>query len=161
MVFIFNEFLFIVINYILDIIIFSEIWLKDNLLLMEYVVIFGFNIEFCSWDIIRGGGVGVYIKDIIKYKCRYDIENFFLELEYLWIEVFGRNRYSKVLVGVIYRLCCVFDVSWFESFEIFLVYLIVVWDGMLIIIGGINFDLLKLEDNFVKWYSGIFDVFEL
>ena len=37
--------------------------------------------------------------------------------------------------------------------------LTVTWDRMLIITGDTNFDLLKPEDNLVKQYSGILDVF--
>ena len=128
---------------------------------MEYVAISGFNTEFRSPDTIRGGGVGAYIKDTIKYKRRHDIENLLPELEHLWIEVPGRNRHSKALVGVIYRSRRVLDASWFESFETLLAHLTVTWDGMLIITGDTNFDLLKPEDNLVKRYSGILDVFHL
>ena len=157
----FNEFLLTVTNHTLDIITLSETWLKDNPLLMEYVAIPGFNTEFRSRDTIRGGGVGAYIKDTIKYKRRHDIENLLPELEHLWIEVPGRNRHSKALVGVIYRSRRVLDASWFESFETLLAHLTVTWEGMLIITGDTNFDLLKPEDNLVKRYSGILDVFDL
>ena len=59
----------------MDIITLSETWFKGNPFLMEYVTIPGFNTKFCSRDTIRGGGVGAYIKDTIKYKLRRDIEN--------------------------------------------------------------------------------------
>ena len=157
----FNEFLLTVTNHTLDIITLSETWLKDNPLLMEYVAIPGFNTEFRSRDTMRGGGVGAYIKDTIKYKRRHDIENLLPEREHLWIEVPGRNRHSKALVGVIYRSRRVLDASWFESFETLLAHLTVTWEGMLIITGDTNFDLLKPEDNLVKRYSGILDVFDL
>ena len=71
----FNEFLLKVNNYTLDIITLSETWFKDNPFLMEYVTIPGFNTKFCSRDTIRGGEVGAYIKDTVKYKLRRDIEN--------------------------------------------------------------------------------------
>ena len=71
----FNEFLLTVNNYTLDIITLSETWFKDNPFLMEYVTIPGFNTKFCSRDTIRGGEVGAYIKDTIKYELRRDIEN--------------------------------------------------------------------------------------
>ena len=54
-------------------------------------------------------------------------------------------------------MCCILDdASWFESFKILLT---VTWGRMLIITGDTNFDLLKPEDNLVKQYSGILDVF--
>ena len=89
-------------------------------------------------------------------------ENLLPELEHLWREVPGRNKHNKVLVGVIYRSCCKLDdASWFESFETLLAHLTITWDGMLIITGETNFDLLKLEDNLAKRYSGILNVFGL
>lgn len=71
----FNEFVLIVNKYFFDIIILSEIWLKDNKDWLEYVFFFGFLKEFWNWDNIKGGGVGVYICDNIKYKWWKDIEN--------------------------------------------------------------------------------------
>ena len=74
----------------------------------------------------------------------------------------GIGAYIKdTTVGVIYRSRRVLDASWFESFETLLAHLTVTWDGMLIITGDTNFDLLKPEDNLVKRYSGILDVFHL
>ena len=74
----------------------------------------------------------------------------------------GIGAYIKdTMVGVIYRSRRVLDASWFESFETLLAHLTVTWDGMLIITGDTNFDLLKPEDNLVKRYSGILDVFHL
>ena len=59
--------------------------------------------EFRNREGKRGGGVGVHIKENINYKRRRDIENAHPELEHLWIEVPGRNKYSRALVGVIYN----------------------------------------------------------
>ena len=59
--------------------------------------------EFRNREGIRGGGVGVHIKENINYKRRRDIENAHPELEHLWIEVPGRNKYSRALVGMIYN----------------------------------------------------------
>ena len=129
---------------------------------MDNVGIPGFNTEIRSRDTIRGLGYGAYIKDTIKYKRKRYIENLLAELEHLWREIPGRNKHSKALVEVIYRSCRILDdASWFESFETLLAHLTVTWDGMLIITGDTNFYLLKPEDNLVKRYSGILDVFGL
>ena len=42
-----------------------------------------------------GGGVGIFLKQEIKFKCRYDLEN---HLESLWIEICLKNSKS-VLIG--------------------------------------------------------------
>ena len=46
-----------------------------------------------------GGGVGIFLKQEIKFKCRYDLEN---HLESLWIEICLKNSKS-VLIGCHYR----------------------------------------------------------
>ena len=51
---------------------------------------------------MRSGGVGIYIKDTIKFKCRKDIENRMPDLEHLWVELPGKNKNSRLLAGVIY-----------------------------------------------------------
>lgn len=95
----FNEFLLIVNSYPLDIIALSETWLKDQPQLMECVSIPGYATEFQHREGVKGGGVGVYIKEDIKYKRRVDIEKLHPELEHLWLEVLGRHTHSKALVG--------------------------------------------------------------
>ena len=64
----FDEFALTVNTYPLDIIALSETWLKNHKLLMEYVNLPGFVTEFRNRVDTRGGGVGIYIKDTIKYK---------------------------------------------------------------------------------------------
>lgn len=109
--------------------------------------------EFWNREGIRGGGVGVYIKENINYKCCCDIENVYLEFEYLWIEVFGCNKYSRVLVGVIYNFECMFSFfDWLNSLENLFGYLIVYWDGMLMFIGDINIDMFCFFDYLMKRY---------
>jgi exonuclease III len=131
----FNEFLLTVNSYALDIIALSETWLKDNPQLMEYVSIPGYATEFRHREDIKGGGVGVYIKEDIKYKRRLDIEKLHPELEHLWLEVPGRNIHSKALVGVMYRSIRMLSTAkWLESLESLLSQLTVTWDGMLILI---------------------------
>ena len=158
----FNEFLLTVNRYPLDIITLSETWLKDNHLLMEYVSIPGYTTEFRNRESIKGGGCGAYIKENINYKRRRDIENLFPELEHLWLEVPGRNKHSKALVGVIYRSNLIMNAtSWLERFERLLGHLTVTWDGMLILTGDCNINMLKPNDSLTKQYQGILDVFGL
>ena len=67
----------------IDITTMSKTWLKNNLHLTKYVTTPGYNCLFHNLNAIRGGGVGVYIKDHIKYKRRSDIENKEPQIEHL------------------------------------------------------------------------------
>ena len=65
-----------------------------------------------------------------------------LELEHLWIEVPGRNKCSRALVGVIYNSERMLGPSdWLNSLENLLGYLTVYWDGMLMLTGDININI--------------------
>ena len=55
---------------------------------------------FRNRDIIRGGGVGIYLRDNIKFKRRKDIEKLQPDMENIWLEIPGRNKNSKLLLGV-------------------------------------------------------------
>ena len=46
-----------------------------------------------------GGGIGIFLKQEIKFKRKYDLEN---HLESLWIEICLKNSKS-VLIGCYYR----------------------------------------------------------
>ena len=81
----------------------SETWLKSNQLLLQHVTIPGYCNAFRHRDNTKGGGVGIYVRDTIKFKRRKDIEGRYSELEHLWIELPGRNRNSKILLGTIYH----------------------------------------------------------
>ena len=59
----------------------SETWLKNNPHLLNYVTIPEYSNIFRNRDDIRGGGVGVYLRDAIDFKRRTDIENIEPELE--------------------------------------------------------------------------------
>ena len=77
--------------------------LKENNLLLQHVAIPGYVHAFNNRDRLRGGGVDIYIKESIKFKRRYDIEKRYPSMEHLWIEIPGRNRHSKLLLGTIYE----------------------------------------------------------
>ena len=158
----FNELLLTVNSYPLDIVALRETWLRDQPQLLDYVSIPGFVTEFQNREGIRGGGVGVYIKENINYKRRRDIEYAHPELEHLWIEVPGRNKYGRALVAVIYNSERMLSPSdWLHSLENLLGYLTVCWDGMLMLTGDINIDVLRPSDHLAQRYQGILDMFEL
>ena len=86
-------------EYPIDILTMSETWLKNNPHLRSHVGISGYNCVFRNRDEIRGGGVGAYLRKEIEYKRRQDLENKDPQLEHLWLEIPGRNRHSKLLLG--------------------------------------------------------------
>ena len=95
----FNEFQLGINKYRFDVITLSETWLKNNPELLEYVKIPGYQMEYRNRENMKGGGVGMYIRENIKFSRRRDLENLHPDLEHLWIEIPGRNKHSKVLIG--------------------------------------------------------------
>jgi hypothetical protein len=77
----FNELLATVNFYPLDIITLRKTWLKDNPSFLEYVAIPGY-------------------RESIKFKHRKDLENLQPDLEHLWLEIPGKNKHSKALIGI-------------------------------------------------------------
>ena len=139
----FNEFALIVNKYPLDIITLSETWLKDNKDRLEYVSFPCFSKDFRNRDNIKGGGVGAYIRDNIKYKQRKDIENTQPDMEHLWLEIQGKSKHSKLLLGNFYRSEAMHRPSvWLDKFEDLISYITTQWDGLLVRTGDMNFDLL-------------------
>ena len=129
----FDELLLTIEQYPFDVISMSETWLKDNPLLLNHVTIPGYNCEFRSRDSIRGGGVGAYIKETLTFKRRSDIEAKEPDLEHLWLEFPGRNKHSKLLLGTMYRSEKNADLSRMAT---------ATWDGLMIVAGDFNIDLL-------------------
>ena len=78
----FDEFILTINQFPFDIITLSETWLKDNRHLLDYVSIPGYVNLFRNRDIIRGGGVGIYLRDNIKFKLRKDIEKLQPDMEH-------------------------------------------------------------------------------
>ena len=99
----FDELLVTIKEYSFDVIAMSETSLKNNPHLLNYVTIPGYSILYRNRDNIRGGGVGIYIKESLNFKRRADVEEIEPELEHIWLEINGRNKHSKLLWGVMYR----------------------------------------------------------
>ena len=95
----FDELILFIKEYPNDVITMSETWLKNNPHLLNYVTIPGYSNIFRNRDDILGGWVGVYLRDAIDFKRQTDIENIESELEHIWLEIPGRNRHSKLLLG--------------------------------------------------------------
>ena len=60
----------------------------------------GYSSYYKNQDEWRGGGVGMYIKDIIKHKERQDFELDKI-IEYMWVEYQGKSK--NYLVGAFYQ----------------------------------------------------------
>ena len=137
----FNEFLLTMKTYPMDVALLSETWLRDQKELLDYVSTDGYATEFRHRVATKVGGVGAYIKENVAYRRRFDIEKTQPDLEHLWLELPGRNRHSKQLLGVIYRSDLLMTAShWLEC---------------------INFDLIGRPDSLVTRYSNTLDMFGL
>ena len=152
----FDELLLKIKQYPFDVISMSETWLKENPLLLKHVTILGYNCEFRSRNSIRGGGVGAYIKETLTYKRKSDIEAKELDLEHLWLELPGRNKNSKLLLGTMYRSERMLNsTKWLERFKNLLGHLTATWDGPIVVKGDINIDLLRPNKPITSQYQFI------
>ncbi len=126
-------------SYPFDVVALSETWLKENKLLLDYVNIPGYDLIYNNRETIRGGGVGFYVKQTLKYKRRKDIEEKSKDLEHVWMELPGHNKNSRLLVGVIYRSekMLTFD-DWLNKFEELLCFIKATWDGPIYLTGDTN-----------------------
>ena len=149
-------------EYPIDILTMSETWLKNNSHLLSHVAIPGYNCVFRNRDEIRGGGVGAYLREEIEYKRRQDLENKDPQLEHLWLEILGRNRHSKLLLGTIHRSERMLDYNtWIEKFENLLAYITTEWDGVLLIMGDFNIDLLDYHSTRTVRYKNMLNCYNL
>ena len=158
----FNEFLLTVKQFPMNVITLSETWLKNNPALLEYVSVPGYSAVFRNRESIKGGGVGAYMHESIQFKRRCDIENLHPDLEHLWLELPGRNKHSKALIGIMYRSKLKLSESdWLEGVESLLGYLTMSWDGLLVVTGDVNIDMRKPSDNLTRKYQTLLEVFSL
>ena len=105
----------------------------------------GNQFSYRNRDEKRGGGVGVYIKDCITYKIRNDIISLDDSLEYLWVEVKGKNKKSPYLIGVVYQPSSenAKKIEWIEKIDAVLSSIKSTWDGTISLAGDTNIDLLS------------------
>ena len=157
----FNEFYITLAKYPFDVVALSETWLRQNKMLLDYVQIPGYELLYNNRENMRGGGVGFYIKDTVKFKRRKDIENRMPDLEHLWVELPGKNKNSRLLAGVIYRSEKLLPLNdWLEKFEDTIGYIKTTWDGPIMIAGDMNIDLLSPDTN-CRNYQGLLKQFSL
>ena len=149
----FNEFSLMVEQYKFDIITLSETWLKDNQLLLDYVSIPGYDLLYNNRDKTKGGGVGCYIKSEIKYKRRKDLESLHPELEHLWLEIPGRNKHSRLLLGTVYRSNLMLPFSeWISKFQNIVSVIKCTWHHPFVITGDMNINTIDVTNSETKIY---------
>ena len=158
----FDELLVTMNEYPFDVVTMSETWLKNNPHLLSYVNIPGYCSIFWNRDRVRGGGVGAYVREGISFKRRFNIENIESDLEHLWIEIQGRNKHNKMLLGVVYRSERILDFqTWLDRAENLFSQLSVLWDGLLVINGDMNVDMLKPENPETRKYNDMLESMNL
>ena len=98
----------------------------------------------------------------INFKRRTDIEKIEPELEQIWVEICGLNKNSKLLLGVMYRSNRMQDFqTWIDKSENVISQLCTEWDGLLVITGDFNIDLLRPEQPQVKQYIDMLESLNL
>ena len=149
-------------TYKYDIITLSETWLKNNHHLVEHVQIPGYQIDYRNRDNMRDGGVGVYIKEHIKFKRRHDIEKIVDSFEHMWFEFSGKNKYSSFLLGILYQPHSdnASKELWLNHLEHLISNIMIKWDGVMILAGDTNIDLLK-QPQVADKYMRILATFKL
>jgi len=135
-----NNFLSII-NTDLDFICLSEIWFT-RYTITNLFTISDFTFLFKLGKIENHGGVGMYIRNSIKFK-QIDLELEFADS--LWIEVDLKTSKKKCLVGCLYRSQKFDAISFIKEIELFLIshknkYF------KIIILGDTNIDVNNLND---------------
>ena len=78
-------------EHLFDILTLSEMQLKDDVNLLNYVQIPGYKFSYRNRNEKRGEGVGLYIKDSIEYKVRHGLNKIDESIKHLWMECKGNN----------------------------------------------------------------------
>ena len=145
-----------------DVISLSETWLRDDRNLLQYINVPGYQFEYRNRNSKRGGGVGVYLKNHMKYKTRNDIVKIDETIEHLWLEIQGKNKNNSYLLGVFYQPNSVESekMLWLDKFENVLSQITIKWHGTLVVTGDFNIDIFSNNPS-TKRYNNINKAFEL
>ena len=80
--------------------------------------------------------MGASLKERDQFKRRTDIKNLETEFEHLWLQFSWKNKYSKLLIGNIYRSELILDTKvWLDKFDDLLSTVLTSWDGLLLVSG--------------------------
>ena len=141
----------------------SETWLKNDKHMIDYVQIEGYNTEFRHRQGRRGGGVGLFIKEDLKYKIRRDISNIEPDLEQLWVELTFKNKNSLILLGVLYQdnFDSTSKTIWLQKLDTVIGQLSSSWDGTIMICGDMNINTLDSTNPILNLYEAILNSYNL
>ena len=103
------------------------------------------------------GSTGFYTKDNIPFKTRNDLTKNIMNMELTFIELHDGNKNTSYLVAVVYQPSPYeSDKSlWIENFETLLSAVTTKWDGVIIITGDRNIDLIRKQKKSIKYYKNI------
>ena len=80
--------------------------------------------------------MGAYLKERDQFKRKTGIKNLETEFEHLWLQFSWKNKYSKLLIGNIYRSELILDTKvWLDKFDDLLSTVLTSWDGLLLVSG--------------------------
>ena len=159
----FDEFSVMMDKYRFDVVCVTETWFTDSVELENYVQIPGYELIKNSRSKCKGGGAAIYIQDHLEFKTRTDIINIDTSIEHAWVEVKGKNKNSSFLVGCVYQPSSVETEKrdWCEKLDNLLSQIYVKWDGIIILTGDFNIDLLNGDPTTKSKYLNILKAFEL
>lgn len=144
----FDELSLLISDYPFDTVTLSKTRLKNNQLLLNHVSTPGYVATYRNRDLSKGAGVGAYIKESAQLKRRTDIKNLETEFEHLLLEFPLKNKYSKLLIGTIYRFELILGTKvWLDKFDDLLSTVMTSWDELLLVTGDINICLLDNKPN--------------
>ena len=85
------------------------------------------------------------MKEYISFKVRHDLGKIDESIESLWIELRGRNKNTPFLIGVVCKPCSneTEKLVSLEKFEHILSEVFTKWNGVIILAGDLNIDLLN------------------
>ena len=159
----FDQFTVMLKSYEFDIISLSETWLTNNQHELDYANIVGYKSIFKHQKDKKGGGVGFYIKENISFKKRNDFTKNLVNMEVTFIKLHGQNKNTPYIMVVAYQPTPFeSDKSlWLENVELLLSEVTTKWDGVIIITGDMNIDLIREQKKFTKRYKNILHSFNL
>ena len=160
----FDEFRTMLLTHEFDIITLNETWLTDNKKQLDYVSDIPGYAEptFRHRQNQRGGGVGFYVRENIKFKVRLDLTKKY-NLEALCLEFQGRNKNNAYLVLTVYQPSSkeADKLTWLSEFESMLSDILTKWTGIVFVTGDTNIDLLCGEKESQRRYKEILSCYNL
>ena len=131
--------------------------------MLDHVDIPGYILEYANHGNKRGGGVGVFVKETFTFTERKDIINLGRSIKHYWLEVSGPNKNSSYLAGIFYQPSSIEHEKreWLDHFEEIIAHASLKWNGVTIVTGDFNIDLIDGDKITVNKYNHILDAYGL